>query len=144
MEMGFFWLLDQNTQEYFKFYYLLGLECLADYPSKSHTGYIHNNVRPYFIPMKNSPRAVAQAAKHSSRRWCAEILGDLYHKKIPLPRIPYIHEPDLTSLSSVSAAAVPAATVEYPRRSPTCEWTVELSRIMISYLRMQISVRMLS
>ena len=82
--------------------------------------------------MKNSPRTMVQAAKPSSRRGCAEILGDPYYKKIPLPRIPYYCEPGLTSLSGVTAAKASAMTVDYPQLSPICERTVALSRIMIT------------
>ena len=47
MEMRYFWLLNQETNKYFKFYYQPGQENLADYPSKAHTGAIHTHVRPY-------------------------------------------------------------------------------------------------
>ena len=69
--------------------------------------------------MKNSLRTMLAAAKPSSRRECAEILGDPYYTKIPLPRITYIHEPGLTSLSGVSAAVASAITIEYPHWLPT-------------------------
>jgi len=42
MEMQYFWLLDGETQQYFKFYYQPGLENLGDYPSKHHTADIIN------------------------------------------------------------------------------------------------------
>jgi len=41
MEMQYFWLLDGETQQYFKFYYQPSLENLGDYPSKHHTADIH-------------------------------------------------------------------------------------------------------
>ena len=46
MEMRYFWLLDQETNKYFKFYYQPGQEILADYPPKAHIGSIHTHVRP--------------------------------------------------------------------------------------------------
>ena len=87
MEMRYFWLLDQRTQKYFKFYYQPGAENLADYPSKAHTGPIHSHVRPYYLHMKNSPTHLIRAAKPSARRGCVGTLGDPYTKGIPLPRI---------------------------------------------------------
>jgi hypothetical protein len=44
MEMRYFWLLDGETQQYFKFYYQPGLENLVDYPSKHHTADIHQHI----------------------------------------------------------------------------------------------------
>ena len=79
-----FWLLDGETQQYFKFYYQPGLENLGDYPSKHHTANIHQHVRPYYVHMDNSPTLLPQAMKPSTRRGCAEILGDPYSKKSPL------------------------------------------------------------
>ena len=86
--MWYFWLLDQETQKYFKLYYQLGAESLADYPSKAHTGAIHTHVRPYYLHMKTSPTQLVCAAKPSARQGCIETLGDPYSKGIPLPRIP--------------------------------------------------------
>ena len=87
MEMRYFWLLDGETQQYFKFYYQPGLENLGDYPSKHHTADIHQHVRPYYVHMDNSPTLLPRAMKPSTRRGCAEILGDPYSKKSPLPSI---------------------------------------------------------
>lgn len=88
MEMRYFWLLDQEAQKMFKFFYQPGAENLADYPSKAHTGAGHQHVRPYYLHQDNSPRELPRASKPSARRGCAEILGDPYDKKVPLPRIP--------------------------------------------------------
>ena len=92
MEMRYFWLLDQETQRYIKVYYQPGAENLGDYPSKAHTGPIHTHVRPYYQHEVNSPSVLPRAAKPSSRRGCAEILGDPYWKGAPLPRIPTYRE----------------------------------------------------
>ena len=88
MEMRYFWLLDQEAQRMFDFQYHPGLENMADYPSKAHTGAIHQHVRPYYLHMDNSPRFLPRAHRPSTRRGCAEILGDQYQGKVPLPRIP--------------------------------------------------------
>jgi hypothetical protein len=88
MEMQYFWLLDGKTQRYIKFYYQLGLENLGDYPSKHHTADVHQHVRPYSAHMDNSPTLCPQAMKQSTCQGCdAEILGDSYSKKFPLPNI---------------------------------------------------------
>ena len=34
MDMRYFWLLDQASQKYFKFYYQPGAKLLSDYPKK--------------------------------------------------------------------------------------------------------------
>ena len=85
MEMQYFWLLDGETQRYFKFYYQPGLENLGDYPSKHHTADIHQHVQPYYVHMDNSPTLLPRAMKPNTHRGCAEILGDPYSKKSPLP-----------------------------------------------------------
>ena len=88
MEMRYFWLLDQEAQKMFQFLYQPGAENLADYPSKAHTGAGHQHVRPYYLHQDDSPHELPRASKPSARQGCAEILGDPYDKKVPLPRIP--------------------------------------------------------
>jgi hypothetical protein len=87
MEMRYFWLLDGEMQGYFKFYYQPSLKNLGDYPSKHHTANIHQHVRPYDVHMNNSPTLLPRAMKPSTCRGYAEILGDLYSKKSPIPSI---------------------------------------------------------
>jgi hypothetical protein len=87
MEMGYFRLLDGESQRQFKFYWQPGKENLGDYPSKHRTAEIHQHVRPYYIHMDKSPTLLPRAIKPSTRQGCAEILGDPYSKKSPLPRI---------------------------------------------------------
>jgi hypothetical protein len=94
MEMRYFWLLDDKTQKYCKFYYMPGQENLGDYPSKHHTADIHQHVRPYYVLTETSPTILPRALKPSIRQGWAEILGDPYAKKSPLPRIgPITHLP---------------------------------------------------
>jgi hypothetical protein len=87
MEMRYLWLLDGKTQQYFKFYYQLDQENLGNYPSKHHTADIHKHVRPYYVHTIKSPALLPWALKPSIQRACAEILGDPYAKKSPLPHI---------------------------------------------------------
>ncbi len=87
MEMRYFWLLDGETQKYFKIFYQPGQENLDDYPSKHHTADIHQHVRPYYVHTDKSPAILLRALKPSIWQGCAEILGDPYSKKFRLPRI---------------------------------------------------------
>jgi len=85
--MCYFWLLDGEMQQYFKFYYQPRLENLGDYPSKHRTADIHQHIRPYYIHMDNTPTLLPRAMKPSTRRGCAEFPGDPYSKKSQLPSI---------------------------------------------------------
>ena len=49
MENRYFWLLDQEAQKYFQFCHHPGAENMGDYPSKAHTGPIHEHVRQWVI-----------------------------------------------------------------------------------------------
>jgi hypothetical protein len=101
MEMRYFWLSDGKTQNYFNFFYQPGQENLGDYPSKHHTADIHQNIRLYYVHTGKSPAVLPWAIKPSIRRGCAEILGDPYSKKSPLPRIGAIpHLPVSPSIPS--------------------------------------------
>ena len=84
----FFWLLFQEAQKLLSISHQLVQKNLGDYPTKTHFGQIHRHVRPYYLHEPNSPTILYQASMPSTRRGCAEILGDRYHGKIPLPRIP--------------------------------------------------------
>ena len=88
MEMRYFWLLDQQMQKYFNIQYHPGQENMGDYPSKAHTGAVHQHVRPWYIHDSNSPTELPRALKPSSRRGCAETLGDPYSQRTPLPSVP--------------------------------------------------------
>jgi hypothetical protein len=112
-EMRYFWLLDQEVQKYFRFKYHPGQENMGDYPSKHHTGPIHQHVRPYYLHAKNSPRILPRALKPSSRRGCAETLGDPYHRQVPLPRIPVSRKLDSTRYPKDT---FPAKLADKPQR----------------------------
>jgi hypothetical protein len=102
MEMRYFLLLDGKMQKYFKFYYQPGQENLGDYPSKHHMADIHRHVRPYYVHTDKSPALLLRALKPSIWQGCAEILGDPYSKKSPLPRIGTIpHLPVSPSIPSL-------------------------------------------
>ena len=95
MTNKYFWLLDGEAQEQFKFHLHPGQENLGDYPSKAHTGAIHRHVRPFYIHMDNSPTELPRAAPPSSRRGCAETLADPYYRRVPLPKIPGYRKLDM-------------------------------------------------
>ena len=97
MEMQHFWLLDQMARKYIKFYYQLGQENPAGYPTKYQTSSIHQDVRPYYVYMNNSPVELLPAFPPNLRRECAEILGYPYLQQVPLPRIPDYQKPSLGS-----------------------------------------------
>ena len=87
MEMRYWWLLDQEAQKLFTFHQHPGQENLGDYPSKHHTGDIHQHVRPYYVHMDNSPTELPRAQMPRTRRGCDGKLGDVYRRKIPLPPV---------------------------------------------------------
>ena len=134
MEMRYFWLLDQYTQQNFDFQHHPGQENLADYPSKYHTGTGHQHVRPYYLHMKESPTHLPRALAPSARRGCAEILNDPYYRGIPLPRI--------QSRARVTNASAPdklpfapvqtAASVRFNERTPRTAG-VQLTRLLPTY-----------
>ena len=68
---------------------------MGDYPTKAHAGHIQRHVRQYYLPMPNSPTILHRAAMPSTRRGCAEILGNRYLARIPLRRIPTYQATDI-------------------------------------------------
>jgi hypothetical protein len=59
IDMGFYWLKDRFEQEQFDYVWGPGIENLADYPTKHHSGKHHSTVRPIYIYMKNkSPKTI--------------------------------------------------------------------------------------
>ena len=103
MEMRYFWLLSQEAQKMLAVSQHPGAENMGDFPSKAHSAPVCRHVRPYFINMENSPLVLPWAPSPSSRRGCAETLGDPYIRGLPLPRIPLSRElqPDAGQTVSV-------------------------------------------
>ena len=97
MEMRYFWLLCQEAQKLLDVTHQPGAENMGDYPTKAHFGQIHRHVRPYYLHMPNLPTILYRAAMPSTWQGCAEILGDKYQGKIPLPRIPTYRATDNTA-----------------------------------------------
>jgi hypothetical protein len=90
MEMRFFWIGDKVAQEMYDITWHPGMENLADYQSKHHTGAHHKAVRPYYLHQENSPRILPRAMRHSTLKGCVGTLENGYVRNVPLPRIPQI------------------------------------------------------
>ena len=58
IDMRFYWLCDRVQQGMFDVYWAPGLNNLADYPTKHHSGKHHNAVRPIYLSLKGSPRTM--------------------------------------------------------------------------------------
>ena len=104
--MRYFWLLDGKVQKLFSFQYHPGFENLADYPSKSHPGNHHLEVRPFYLHMLNSPRFLKRAARPSKRRGCVDQGKPTYYHRHLIP--------DLLRLTSIvdSSDMGPAAAAQ--------------------------------
>ncbi len=96
MEMRYFWLLDDEAQWLFSFYYQPGQENLGDYPSTHHSSDIHQHVCPYYVHVHNSPTFLPQAEKPSPWRGCVETLADPYKGRIPLHSVPNYQDQDIS------------------------------------------------
>ena len=70
MEMRFFWITDQVRQGYFDVQWHRGQENLADYFTKHFDRRHHQEVRPWYLHMHNSPRFLPLAAKPSTLKRC--------------------------------------------------------------------------
>ena len=115
MEMRYFWLLAQWAQKNLQVVHHPGQENFGDYPSKHHTvvqyTYIVDHIIYTCLTLTNSPELLPRAAMPSSRQGCAETLGDPYHSKTQLPRIPNYREHTRTAVP-VTAAAASAVSVQ--------------------------------
>ena len=78
---------------------------MGDYLTKAHFGKIDRHVRQYYIHMPNLPKVLYRDVMPSTWRGCAEILGDRYQGKIPLPRIPTYQGTDIAAPKTVEALA---------------------------------------
>ena len=59
IDMRFYWLKDRFEQKQFDYVWGPGIENLADYPTKHHSGKHHSTVRPIYLYIKNkSPKTI--------------------------------------------------------------------------------------
>ena len=87
MEMRFFWITDQVKNGSFDVQWHPGQENLADYFTKHFEGRHHQEVRPLYLHMNNSPNFLPRAVAPSTLRGCVGTLPNKYHKSAPLPRV---------------------------------------------------------
>ena len=87
MEMRFFWITDQVKNGSFDVQWHPGQENLADYFTKHFEGRHHQEVRPWYLHMNNSPKFLPRAVAPSTLRGCVGTLPNKYHKSAPLPRV---------------------------------------------------------
>ena len=87
MEMRFFWVTDQTKLGNFDIQWHPGKENLADYFTKHFDSRHHQEVRPWYLHVHNSPRHLPRAEAPSTLRGCVGTLRNGYIKSVPLPRI---------------------------------------------------------
>ena len=87
MEMRFFWVADQVKNNTFDVQWHPGKENLADYFTKHFDSKHHQDVRPWYLHMENSPKFLPRAMAPSTLRGCVGTIQNGYHKSVPLPRI---------------------------------------------------------
>ena len=92
MEMRFFWVTDQVKLKAFDVQWHPGQENMGDYTSKHHDAKHHQEVRPWYLHKKNSPRVLPRAAAPSALRGCVGNLPNGYIRSAPLPRIPVLRQ----------------------------------------------------
>jgi hypothetical protein len=87
MEMRFFFITDQVNRGLFDVQWHPGQENLADYYTKHFDAKHHQEVRPWYLHMHNSPRILPRAAAPSTLQGCVGTLPNGYICSSPLPRI---------------------------------------------------------
>lgn len=87
MEMRYFYSCDQVKRGNFDVQWHPGLEYLDDYPSKHPITSYHQNFRPIYLHMNESPLLLPRAPKPSDLRWCVGKILTGYKRGRPLPVI---------------------------------------------------------
>ena len=87
MEMRFFWVTDQVKNNSFDVQWHPGQENLADYFTKHFESRHHQQVRPWYLHMPNSPIFLPRAIAPATLRGCVGTLPNGYLKGAPLPRV---------------------------------------------------------
>jgi hypothetical protein len=119
--MRYFWTCENDAQNVYSFKWHPGMENLADYQSKHHSGAHHTAVRPYYLHKMNSPLELPRAIKQSTLKWCVGTLKDGYVRNVPLPRVPRIQSTKLIATSRCSQTQVDAD--EYTSDTSKCSQT---------------------
>ena len=98
MNMRYFWIVNQVTQQVFKVIWAPGIQSLADYFTKHHmaahhqtTHHMaahHQKVRPYYLSYHNSPHTLANAPAPRRLRGCVNTPNGKYTRGMtPLARL---------------------------------------------------------
>ena len=98
MEMRYFWVCDKIAQNAYDVKWHPGLENLADYQSKHHTGSHHKAVRPWYLHEANSPLVLPRALRPSALKGCVGTQDTGYVRNVPLPKVPLRQSTRLHSL----------------------------------------------
>jgi hypothetical protein len=87
MEKNFFWTTNQVELGNFNVTWHPGQENLADYFTKHFDARHHQQVRPYYLHMPNSPTTLPRAMAPSTLKGCVGTLPNGYARSAPLPRL---------------------------------------------------------
>ena len=81
--MRYFWVCDKIAQDAYNIRWYPGLENLADYQSKHHTGGHHQAVRPWYLHEDSSPLVLPRAIRPSTLKVCVGTLPEGYIHNVP-------------------------------------------------------------
>ena len=88
MNMMYYWIVDQVTQQVFKVIWAPGIQNLADYFTKHHMAAHYQKVRPYYLSYHNSPHTLANAPAPRRLRGCVNTPNGKYTRGMtPLARL---------------------------------------------------------
>ncbi len=134
MEMKYFWTCEKDAQKVFLYEWHPGMENLADYQSKHHTGGHHTAVRLYYLHEKISPLELPRAIRQSTLKSCVGTLKDGYIHNVPLPRVPQIQSAKLIAPSichlagTTPSRCIPVGT-PLPEYLPVSSWIPTLPKL---------------
>ena len=127
IDMRFYWLKDRVKQRQFDVYWAPGLNNLADYTTKHHSGKHHRQLRPIQLHEPNSPKTV---------QGCIKLLNYKTKKPAarPASRALSVTWADQLSTSS-STRTPPKATLPHVQRMPTCGKHMYINNLGKKHLR---------
>ena len=85
MEMRYFWITDQVRQGYFDVQWHTGQENLDDYFINHFDRRHHQEVRPWYLHMYNSPHFLPRATNPITLKGCVGNIPNGYIRYVPLP-----------------------------------------------------------
>ena len=90
MEMKYFWLIDKEADDEFKFHYLPGQENLGDHHTKVFNAKDTNRVRPFYVHEKQSPHTLVRLLISSLWRGCLGNISSPCIRRKPLTMLPRV------------------------------------------------------